>query len=199
MTDREALDHISQRLAVARDAEARCVTLQAIIDQTRAAFREAGVLSGTLPEMVRKLAAEVKAERRPPPSGSEWVGQHFYVDGLYWGYVARMAGGEWVAMSADRATHAPDERTARAVLMALASLDFGVTVALDLREGWTHDELARLQRTPLVPYISALIEAWMEGAPCPQHVEDVEVIRAWVAHGQDALTLRVVDADDVPL
>ena len=61
MTDQQALEHIDQRMTEARDAEGRLSAKQATIDMTRAAFNEAGVLSGPLPDRVRKLADELAA------------------------------------------------------------------------------------------------------------------------------------------
>jgi len=60
MTDQQALEHIDQRMTEARDAEGRLSAKQATIDMTRAAFNEAGVLSGPLPERVRKLSADLR-------------------------------------------------------------------------------------------------------------------------------------------
>jgi hypothetical protein len=60
MTDQQAIDHITDRMSVAIVARAELATMRAIIDQTRAAFHEAGVLSGPLPERVRKLSADLR-------------------------------------------------------------------------------------------------------------------------------------------
>jgi len=60
MTDQQALEHIDQRMTEARDAEGRLSAKQATIDMTRAALNEAGVLSGPLPERVRKLSADLR-------------------------------------------------------------------------------------------------------------------------------------------
>ena len=155
----------------------------------------------------------LRAERAPPPepAASErvaWVtypgdsGPVLHIDGRERGNIVLCDDGTWLAsaLGAPQVLAIPDEPTARAVLLALAGEDPGVTVALSLRASWTREDVDRARDAGPGIYVAQLLEGYAEGWDGAQHTEQADVIRAWVAGGQGLMTLRVVEesADGCP-
>jgi hypothetical protein len=215
MTDQQALEHIDQRMAEARDAAGQIATMRAIIDQTRAAFHEAGVLSGPLPERVRKLSADLRdvaadrdryraeldAIRAPAapdvaPGCVEWRGRELFVGGRYEGLTGFVGNGKWMVAFGNRQIDGlPNESTARAVLLALADRPFG-ELTLTLRDGARIEDLTAASKAGLSSYVDGLLKEHVLGRSLgyPTTTTMPEIVRAWVAHGQAALTIEAVSS-----
>lgn len=235
MTDQQALEHIDQRMTEARDAEGRLSAKQATIDMTRAALNEAGVLSGPLPERVRKLSADLRdvtADRdrlradlnaiyniitdfdpgespgpdgfparlrelltdRTPPApdvapvsvGVGWSGYGLSINGDYFGeYCEAREGGWWVHVNGSGTGPLPNELTARAVLLALAGQECG-RVEFGLREDAPVGALIAAVIAGLGSFVTDLV------AGGTTWTKDPATVRAWVEHGQAALTIEAV-------
>ena len=172
----------------------------------RDAFREEA-------ERLRADLAALRAERAPPPepAASErvaWVtypgdsGPGLHIDGRERGNIVLCDDGTWLASAfgASQVLGLPDEPTARAVLLALAGEDPGVTVALSLRASWTREDVDRALDAGFGWCVAPLLEGYAEGWDGTRRVKDPNVIRQWVAGGQGLMTLRVVEesADGCP-
>ena len=160
----------------------------------------AGIAADTIPAAVAMLLKE-RAEWRArmpaapdvAPGGVEWRGCGLHVNGAYSGeYCEAREGGWWAHRGADTIGPLPNEPTARAVLLALAGQECG-TVAFRLRETSTVADLMALQSTDLWHYAGAMVDDLRDGIPIgEQETEDAAIVRAWVAHGQAALTIEAV-------
>ena len=185
--------------------------------------REAGIIDGDVVERVEALCGEVvglraeldalRAEKapQPEPAASErvaWVtypgdsGPVLHIDGRERGNIVLCDDGTWLAsaLGAPQVLAIPDEPTARAVLLALAGEDPGVTVALSLRASWTREDADRALDAGFGWCVAPLLEGYAEGWDGTRRVKDPNVIRQWVAGGQGLMSLRVVEesADDCP-
>ncbi len=149
---------------------------------------------------IRTIAAEIRAALEPTqeeaPCPWRWEGDHLYVDGNIVGSVGT-AGGQWVASGIHPGyVVMPDERTARAVVVALAGFDPGVTFVLKLRPDWTREDIDAARNHDLGRYVAGMLEGYAEDFDGQQHEDDPAVVRAWWAGGYKALNLSAKDRDD---
>jgi hypothetical protein len=152
-------------------------------------------IAGDIPAAVAMLLQE-RAERRartPPapdvaPGGVEWGLHVLYIDGKQAGQIFEYVGGWGVSVPGrDNVLGLPNEPTARAVLLALAGQECG-RVEFDLRPGATWETILMMRARGLGWVVDALLGA--DGVS--SRTADPEIVRAWVAHGQAALTIEAV-------
>lgn len=89
-----------------------------------------------------------------------------------------------------------DERTARALLVAVAGYDPGVTFILTLRPEWTREDIDAARNHDLGSFVAGLLEGYAEDFDGQQHDPDPRIARRWWAGGYKALNLSVKDRDD---
>ena len=89
-----------------------------------------------------------------------------------------------------------DERTARALLVAVAGYDPGVTFILTLRPEWTREDIDAARNHDLGSFVAGLLEGYAEDFDGQQHDPDPRIARRWWAGGYKALNLSVKDLDD---
>lgn len=156
---------------------------------------------------VQRLRAELDALRaartdpEPPPpveSRARWDEGRLYVGGELRGYVANY-GTAWLACL-NVAVYLPDERTARAVLLALAGEDPSSPIGLSIREPVDWQAIGEAWDA-LGPYIGPMLCDLSEGIRQPQLV-GAEEARTWARSdaARRCMDLRVDDgADGRPL
>lgn len=153
-------------------------------------------IAGDIPaavEMLLKERAEWRARTSAAPGvvrvGVGWSGYGLSINGDYFGeYCEAREGGWWVYVNGVGTGPLPNEATARAVLLALAGQDCG-RVEFGLREDAPIKALLAVKDTVIGCVVECLMgRQTTDGLP-PWTIAPAEV-RAWVEHGQAALTVK---------
>jgi hypothetical protein len=188
-TRREWVDGVTAYLADANEP-------LALVSESRAALvAAAATLVAALESMDRRAARarDEMAAAAPDvaPGGVEWRGRELFVGGRYEGLTGFVGNGEWMVAFGNRQIDGlPNEATARAVLLALAGQECG-RVEFGLRPDALGGALIAACR---VDTIGALVgDVWErhQRGMDRRWSEDPALVRAWVAHGQAALTISV--------
>lgn len=152
---------------------------------------------------LRTLAADIRAELEPvqeeaPPPPWTWDGYDLRVnDDLFGSVGTDPKTGAWTArVCLGNARVVADQPTARAVLVAMAGFDPGVTFVLSLRPDWTREDIDAARAWGLGSYVAGMLEGYAEDFDDPQHVDDPEIVRRWWAGGYKALDLVAKEHDD---
>jgi hypothetical protein len=149
---------------------------------------------------VRTLAAEIRTALEPAqeeaPCPWVWEGDTLRVGVLNAGRVGRFKGW-WAAGDSDGKTIVmTDEFTARAVVVALAGFDPGVTFALSLHPDWTREDIDAARAWGLGSYVAGMLEGYAEDFNGQQHEDDPQIARRWWAGGYKALTIQAKERSD---
>ncbi len=163
--------------------------------QVREMLDGAGITSDTVPAAVAMLIKE-RAEWRAQtpaapdvaPVGVVWLGLGLHVNGIYEGEYSGpdTSDGWWAYRGAEIVGPLPNEATARAVLLALAGQECG-TVRFGVRPGATWETILAARDSAL----GWVVDCLLRPETYPPRTADPEIVRAWVAHGQAALTISV--------
>jgi len=208
-------DALRVELKRAIDSESRWeATIRQLRDERDGAredlHKHGGAAMSTLAEMVREVCedlAHVKADAlRPKPTGPvvvapcpwTWDTYTLRANGKLYGSIGMdPATGMWTArVCLGNARVVSDERTARALLVAVAGYDPGVTFILTLRPEWTREDIDAARNHDLGSFVAGLLEGYAEDFDGQQHDPDPRIARRWWAGGYKALNLSVKDLDD---
>ena len=139
-------------------------------------------------------AGSVVQEEAPCPWA--WDGDVLRVGDRIVGRVGRVKEW-WAAGDSDGKTIVmTDERTARAVVVALAGYDPGVTFVLSLRPDWTREDIDAARNYDLGCYLAGMLEGYAEDFDGQQHEDDPQVARRWWGGGYKALTIQAKERSD---